>query len=133
MKVRLKEDPREWRKSTLLTLLPLAVAGGLLRWRHVLPVGPWLGLMVVLAGTAGAACLRPQWFRGYYRFSTRAGFWLSDLLAKLILVAVFLLLLVPLGLLLRLLGQDPLRLKRDPLAASYWSTAKDPGPLDRLF
>ncbi|MTJ80293.1 MAG: hypothetical protein F8N37_04645 [Telmatospirillum sp.] len=50
----------------------------------------------------------------------------------LLSVAVFLLfwvLLVPLGLVFRLLGWDPLGRKPRPGAASYWRKA-DPGPVD---
>jgi hypothetical protein len=38
----------------------------------------------------------------------------------ILLVIVFVVVVTPLGLLLRLFGSDPLRLKRDPKAASYW-------------
>ena len=85
MKLRFKEDPREWRKSTLLTALGLAVLSSVLRWRHVLPVAGWVVVLACLAVVALLACVQPRWFRGYYRWSARIGFVLSQALARVIL------------------------------------------------
>jgi hypothetical protein len=42
----------------------------------------------------------------------------------ILLVIVFVVIVTPLGLLLRIFGSDPLRLKRDPKASSYWIERK---------
>jgi hypothetical protein len=42
----------------------------------------------------------------------------------ILLTIVFVTVVTPLGLLLRLFGSDPLRLKRDPKAKSYWIERK---------
>ncbi len=133
MKLKFKEDPKEWRKSTWLTALGLALLGSVLWWRRVLPSVAWVVWLVVLTTVAVLAWVRPGWFRGYYRVSLRAGFALSQLLANIVLALLFFLVITPLGWLLRLLGQDPLRLKRAAASTSYWSTTKPGGPLDRLF
>jgi len=132
MKVRLKEDPREWRKSTLLTLLGLAVLSSVLCWRRVVAVPTWRAALIGLATVAVVVCLRPRWFRGYYRVSTRVGFWLSQVLARVVLAVIFAILITPLGFLFRLSGKDSLRLNR-PEGESYWQPAKKCGPLDRMF
>jgi hypothetical protein len=41
---------------------------------------------------------------------------------------IFLLIVTPAGLLLRLLGKDPLRIRRDLKADSYWIRRDPPGP-----
>ena len=41
---------------------------------------------------------------------------------------VFYTTVVPIGLALRACGKDPLRLRRDPQAASYWIAREPPGP-----
>ena len=133
MKLRLKEEPREWRKSALLSALGAALLSSVLRWRHVVTAGPWAVILAVLAVVALFACLRPRWFRGYYRLSARLGFWSSQLVAGVVLVLVFALLVTPLGLLFRLMGKDPLRLKRLRNADTYWQTSKETSPLDRSF
>jgi hypothetical protein len=133
MKLRLKEEPAEWRKSVLLTVLGLALLNSLLRWRHVLSGPTWLVVLILLALIAGTAFLAPRWFRGYYRFSMRLGFASSQVVARIVLFLVFLLLVTPLGILFRVAGKDPLRLKRRKDANSYWTPARETSPLDRSF
>jgi hypothetical protein len=133
MNIRYQENPSAWRKSTLLTVLGLAILSGLLRWRHVLSTGQWLVVLAVLGGAALLAALRPRWFRGYYRFSTWAGVWSSQYVARVFLALLFFLVLTPAACLMRLLGKDSLRLKRSEKTESYWTPAKQGGSLDRLF
>jgi len=133
MKPVLKEDPREWRKFALMNALGLTGLASLLRWRHVLPVPGYLGALSVLALLAIAGCVRPQWFRGWYRVATTVGHALVHFLGQVALVIVFLLVLTPLGLVLRLAGKDLLKLRRDPHGLTYWQEARRGSPLDRLF
>ena len=133
MKLKLKEDPKEWRKTALLSALGLAILSTLLRWRRILPVGAWATVLALLAGVVFVALLRPHWFRGYYRLSTRLGFGIGQLVGYAVLVVLFFLVLTPLGLVLRLLGKDLLRLKRPGNSATNWSTKPECSPLDRLF
>jgi hypothetical protein len=133
MKLKLKEDPREWRKSVLFGALGLALLSSLLRWRRVLPAVVWIAVLMVLTLAALLAVCCPRWFRGYYRFTSRAGFYITQFLGRILLTIVFLVLVTPLGLLLRMLGKDPLRLKRPKAAETYWTTAKPGSPLERLF
>jgi hypothetical protein len=133
LKLRLKEDPKEWRKTTWLTALPLTLISCLLYWRGVLSRPVWLAILGTLAALALAAWIQPSWFRAYYRGSTRVGFVLSQILAKVALWLLFLFVLTPLGLVLRLLGKDLLRLKRTSHANTYWTPSKAISPLDRLF
>ncbi|HZR19134.1 MAG TPA: hypothetical protein VFE51_17740 [Verrucomicrobiae bacterium] len=132
MNVRYKEDPGAWRKSTLLSVLGLALLSAFLRWRRVLPGQAWLIALAVLGCVAILAGARPRWFRRYYRFSTWAGFWSSQCLARIFLAFLFVLIFAPAAMLMRLAGKDPLRLKRSA-QASYWTSAKKSSPLDRLF
>ena len=132
MKIRFKEDPREWRKSVWLTTLGLALVSSGLTYRGLLLVDAWLAILGALGLTAAAAAIRPAWFRGYYRVSLRAGVVLSHVVASVFLSLFFLLFLTPLGLLMRLSGKDLLHLKRrNP--DSYWTETRQAGPLDRLF
>jgi uncharacterized membrane protein YfcA len=133
MKLKLKEDPKEWRKVTILSAIPIAILSAVLYWRHKLTLTTWIVVLVVLLGIAICAWVSPRWFRGYYRASSRVGFALSQFIGCLLLAAFFLLVLTPLGLILRLCGKDFLRLKRPANATTYWSPTKTPSPLDRLF
>jgi hypothetical protein len=50
-----------------------------------------------------------------------------------VLILFFILILTPLGLILRLAGKDPLQLKRPPDAGTCWHQARESSSLDRLF
>ena len=45
-----------------------------------------------------------------------------------VLALIYGLTMVPIGLLMRLTGRDPLRLRIDPAAESYWIVREPPGP-----
>ena len=133
MKLIFKEDPKAWRKSTLLTALGLAILSSLLRWRRHLAVNHWYALLAVLGVVAICAVLQPRWFRGWYRLSLRLGFYSSQFIGRCVLAVFFVFIITPLGFMLRLAGKDALQLKRPGNAATYWHESKDYGPLDRLF
>lgn len=133
MKLHYKEDPKEWRKSTLLTALGLAIISSLLRWRRHLPATVWGGLLTGLAVVALAAMLQPRWFRGWYRLSLRLGFYSSQFIGRCVLLFFFIFVITPVGIVLRLAGKDPLQLKRPADTTTFWHRTKDCTPLDRLF
>jgi hypothetical protein len=133
MKLRLKENPREWRKAALFSTLGLALLSGLLRWRHVLSVPTWVAVLGLLACAALCACLRPRWFRGWYRLGGTVGYYLGRCFGFVALTILFVLIFIPLGILGRLFGNDPLRLKPGTGEKTFWLPARKSGPLDRLF
>jgi hypothetical protein len=133
MKLNFKEDPKEWRKSALLTALGLAIISSLLCWRRHLPVNVWRALLAGLVLITVCAILQPRWFRGWYRVSLRLGFYSSQFIGRCVLFLFFIVIMTPLGWVLRLAGKDLLQLKRPRNAATHWRPAKDYGPLDRLF
>jgi type IV secretory pathway VirB2 component (pilin) len=133
MKLSLKEDPKEWRKTVLLAACGFAGLSTVLRWRHVILTGVYIGILAVLLALAVCACLRPAWFRGYYRFSNRMAFAVIRAIGCVFLAVFFFLVLTPFGLIRRLLGRDDLQLKMDPGAKSYWQPARKNSSLNDLF
>ncbi len=133
VKLRLKENPREWQKAVWFGTLGLAILSTVLRWRRILGSTPWAVVLAFLAALALCAWARPAWFRVYYRLASRAGFRVGQVVGFVMLGLLFLLLVTPLGLTLRLARKDPLRLKRSPAAVTFWNTAKPASPLERLF
>lgn len=133
MKLQFKDEPKEWRKSALLAAFGLALICSLLRWRHHLGQTAWLFVISSLVVIAGLAVYQPRWFRGYHLFSMRLGHAFSRGLGRIFLTVIFIFIITPLGWILRLTGNDPLRLKSETEAKTYWHTAKGPGPLDRMF
>ena len=133
MKPNLKDEPREWRKSALLAALGVAMLSSVLRWRHVLTNPGWLAALAVGGFVGVGALLRPRWFRGYHRISMRVGLVMSQFMGRLVLALFFLVILTPVGWILRLSGKDPLQLKRPRDAKSCWQPARESTPLERLF
>ena len=133
MRLRLKEDPKEWRKAALLGLIGPVLLTGILRWRGVVGWTSMAGAFALIALVALCAWGRPRWFRGYYRFTTRFGFYSAQILGRVALVVIFVVIVTPFGWVLRLSGRDFLGLKspRDP--QTYWQKARQDGSLDRMF
>jgi hypothetical protein len=133
MKLRLKEDAREWRKFGLGSAAVLAAALGVLAWRGTVPRPAATVLLAGLALVAVLALARPAWFRGPYRGGMRLSHLLGQIVAPVVLGLIFLLVLTPLGLLLRLLGKDLLRLRRNSAATSYWQPPPPSSDLTRMY
>lgn len=62
------------------------------------------------------------------RLWLRLGLLLFHVISPLALGLLFYATITPVGLLMRACGKDPLRLKREPAAASYWLPREPPGP-----
>ncbi len=62
------------------------------------------------------------------RLWLRLGLLLYKVINPLVMGLVFFTTVVPIGLALRAFGKDPLRLRREPTATSYWIRREPPGP-----
>ena len=87
--------------------------------------GWWLGAAAVMLAFALAwpAALAPL-----NRLWLRFGLVLYKVVNPLVMGLVFFTTVIPIGLLMRALGKDPLRLRREPAAGSYWIAREPPGP-----
>lgn len=99
---------------------------GLLPLRHGLPLR-WWALAVALV-FALAALLMPRLLAPLNRLWARFGELLHKITTPLVMGLLFFGALAPFATIQRLLGKDPLRLKRDPNATSYWIERRPPGP-----
>jgi hypothetical protein len=134
MKLKLKEEPKEWRKAAWTISLGLAIFSSLLRWRGVLPMAGCVVLWCIVAALVLAAAVRPNWFRNYYRFSTRLGFVISRMAGYAVLALLFFVVVTPLGFGLRILGKkNPLCLRRQAKLESYWKEVRQETSFERLF
>jgi hypothetical protein len=133
MRLHFKEDPKEWRKAALLGLIGPAAIIGILRWRGVVSTTCLAAALALIALAALCAWVRPRWFRGYYRFTTRLGFYIIQVLGRVVLAALFFVILTPFGWIMRLLGKDLLQLKSPRDKQTFWQTARRDGSLDRMF
>jgi hypothetical protein len=133
MKLKLKEDPKEWFKFTVVMALVVVAIAALLIRSKVLPPLALLYVGILLHFTLVTCWIRPVWFRGFYRTGMTMSFRIGQTLGFVWLSIFFLLILTPLGLILRLTGKDLLGLKRSQTATSYWRESKPPGPFERMF
>lgn len=133
MQPTLKEDPREWRKFAVVLSIFLAGLAILLWHRRSIsnPVFGWM-LALSIAGLASGFVHPPLW-RPIYRGVMTVSFYWGQLMGRILLVLLFLLIVTPLALILRLLGKDFLRLKRNLSVPSYWLPAKQNDDFDRQF
>ena len=87
---------------------------------------PWTG---GLAGLFLAAALfYPAVLNPLNRLWLKLGLLLHKIVNPIIMAVVFFGAVLPTGLVMRALGKDPLRLKRQPEANSYWIERRPPGP-----
>lgn len=92
--------------------------GGPPRW--------WAG--GIAAVFAMVAVARPALLASLNRLWIKLGILLGKVVSPIALGIVFYGVLVPIGVAMRLAGKDPLRLKHDVNASSYWIPREPPGP-----
>ncbi len=85
----------------------------------------WLAAAVLFAG---AAFLAPWVLAPLNRVWLKFGLLLHRVISPIILGLLFYAVVTPMALLVRMLGKDLLRLRRDRQAASYWIEREPPGP-----
>lgn len=95
-----------------------AFSAGPLRWWALYP-----GALFLLA-----AIFLPRLLRPLNSAWQAFGRLLHRLISPVILGMLFYVTVVPTGLVMRALGKDPLRLRFDPAARTYWIERRPPGP-----
>jgi len=131
--LRLKEKPVEWIKFTAVIGLAVNLVLWLLWHRDRIPLavavtGAGVALLAVMT-----ACIRPRWFRGFYRGGMTVSFHIGQVIGKVLLTVFFFLFLTPLGLALRLMGKDLLELRRRSSDPTWWRPARNSREFDRMF
>ena len=97
-----------------------------------MPPVEWLTLCLWGGGSGliSLAWLRPAWLAVPNRGWHRLGLLLARVVNPVILLLLYVTCIVPIGVVMRTFGHDPLRLKRDTAATTYW-VAHEPSPLER--
>ena len=113
-------------RSFGLILATVLAALGL--WPLVSGRSPHVGLFILGAGFLAAALLFPSLLTPLNRLWTKLGLLLHRVVSPVILGIMFFLVITPIGLLMRSLGKNPLKLGLDRNATSYWVLRTPPGP-----
>jgi hypothetical protein len=106
----------------LIGLLPLIFGGVARLWAIILAV---VFLIAALVFPGVLAPLNRLWMR--------FGLLLHRIVSPVVLGVMFFGVITPIGLVMRLLGKDPLRLQLDKAAGSYWIERTPPGPAPETF
>jgi len=120
-----KEQPGSPRNFGLVMAAALAVLAGLNFWHHG-RTWPWL-FAIALSFLASALFI-PRALAPLNRLWFRFGLVLHAIVNPVVMALLFYGAVVPTGLVMRLLGRDLIRLKRNPNADSYWIVRTPPGP-----
>lgn len=131
--IRINRDPSPKDLRLFATLWLFFFSGfATLAWHHSNPTGAvtlfGLALLVGLIGW-----IKPPAIRLLYVGSVYVTFPIGFVFSHVILAFVYYLVITPIGLLMRLLGRDPLQRRFDPALKTYWEpkTTKRP-PADYL-
>ena len=110
-------------------LLLLAGIRAAVHWAGGEPFG-WLTPVLAAIGIVllAGAWFAPQLLSGLHRAWIKLGLVLFKVVNPIVLGLIYLTTVVPTGLLMRALGRDPLHLKFEPAAPSYWVRREPPGP-----
>jgi len=79
------------------------------------------------------ALLVPSALAPFNRLWMRFGLLLHRVVSPIALGIMFFVVITPMGWLMRAMGKDLLRLRRDPHASSYWIERNPPGPAAETF
>jgi len=82
------------------------------------PVRWWA--LILAAVFAALAVMWPATLAPLNKAWIKLGILLYKIIGPVVIALLFYLTVTPIALLMRILGKDPLRLRRDPDAASYW-------------
>ena len=98
-------------------------------------VSPLVDLPTACLGVVGGtliafALLRPAWLTVPNRLWHQLGLLLARVVNPAILLLLYATCVVPIGLMMRAFGHDPLRLKRASTTQTYW-LAHEPSPLEQ--
>jgi saxitoxin biosynthesis operon SxtJ-like protein len=113
-------------RSFGLVMAAALAAVTLLNAWHAGRVWPWTGGIAALF--LAAALLRPGVLHPLNLIWLKFGLLLHRVVNPVIMALLFYGTVLPTGLVMRMLGKDPLRLKREPGADSYWIVRQPPGP-----
>lgn len=93
---------------------------------HGGPIRGWAAGIAV--AFAVVAIVIPRILAVPNRLWMKLGLLMGKVVAPIALGILFFLVFTPTGLLMRLFGKDPLKLKRDAAATTYWVDREPPGP-----
>ena len=90
-------------------------------------------LLVLAAALLAVALLSPRWLAMPNRAWFKLGMLLNAVVSPIVLGAMFVLTFVPVAIVMRIVGRDPLHRRFDTASATYWVDRRPPGPAPDSF
>jgi hypothetical protein len=133
--IEIKRDPsqREVRQFAIFWLSGFCL---LLAVWSIYRFGSWATAAVFLVCAATSAVLgllRPDWMRVVFLAWMWAAFPLGWIIAHVLMLAIYFLVVTPIGLAMRAVGRDPLSRQLDRQASSYWIERQRTTEASRYF
>ena len=116
-------------KSFGLTVGAILAAIALARWWWLGSLS-WLMTAFLIVGIAlvTLALIRPTLLAPLNRLWTKLALLMFHVVNPVVMLLLFIVTIIPAGLIMRSVGHDPLRRRFDPDARSYWIARDPPGP-----
>ncbi|HSR69001.1 MAG TPA: SxtJ family membrane protein [Acidobacteriota bacterium] len=125
-------SPRELRQFGLIWTVFFSGAAALYGYRSGdWETALWLGGAAVVMAAAGFLVL--GWMRMLYLGLSYAAFPIGWVISHALLAIIYYLVVTPIGLLMRLLGRDPMQRRFEEDQTSYWSEQEPSLPSERYF
>jgi len=112
---------KELRVFAVLQLVFFGIVAWLIQPR-IAVAGVPTAILVAAATIAAVGFVKPTWLRGMYVVWMMAVFPIGFVVSHLLMAAVFYLVVTPIGLMMRMLGRDPMLRRIDRDAKTYWQT-----------
>jgi hypothetical protein len=119
-------SPKELRVFAVLQLIFFAIVAWLLLRQGWATTGWASTIFVGSVIVAVTGLFKPTWLRAMYVVWMAAVFPIGFVVSHVLMAAVFYLVVTPIGLIMRLVGHDPMHRKQDHDAKTYWQPRTPP-------
>lgn len=118
-KINWKPTNQDLRKFGLTLIIGFGLIGALVGWKKSWEAAYWM--WAVSAGVGLLAIVTPPLSKPFYWVWMGVAFVMGTVVSTVILTLIFYLIFTPVGILMRLLGRDPLKLKKTSFTGgTYW-------------
>ncbi len=132
--IRIEHHPtrRQLNAFGVIWLVFLGILGAVAAGRGG-PLGAAIACWIAAVAVPAIGWLMPGFMRIAYLVMAYAAFPVGFVVSHLLLAAVYYLVLTPIGVVMRILGHDPMSRRFDPSAESYWVPRETEENAERYF
>lgn len=137
-----KPSARMLRTFGLIGLVAFGVVAGIVEWKHKVivfsiaesAVPMTRNILLGLAAYCGVfAAILPKALLPIYLVMTVVAYPIGLVVSYVVMLIMYFLVITPIGLVMRLVGRDPMNRKFDPAASTYWIKRTPPADVKRYY